>query len=363
MGHVAAMAGTSSPSGAPSEKGLRRFSRLLRYVRPYRSRMVIGIVLLALVGLAEGLIALMITPVFDRILNPGALDSRLVLLRLPSGRNIYLNSFLPPAVHYVWTIFAIAFVGLYAAKAVAEYFGTIQIQYAGLAAVTDLRNRIYEKIVRQPIGFFQQQTTGRLMSTVINDVERVRTTLSETLASLFQQGFTLFSLVIVLLLINWKLALGSAILVPPVLWPVRKLGPRIRRSVESSQARLGDLSQILQETLSGNRVVKAFAMEDFEVARFRAAARNLLFRQHALDSPGGARFSADGLAERGGDRRGAALRPQSNRAQRHDAGNFRNVWLRADQGISTGSGHRRYLSAIRAGPWSHGPGILLSGTG
>jgi subfamily B ATP-binding cassette protein MsbA len=262
---------------APPEKGLRRFRRLLKFVRPYRSRLVVGIVLLAFVGLAEGLITLMIAPIFDRILNPAALDTRLKLLTLPgSGKIIYLNSFFPATVRYVWTIFAIAFVGLYAAKAVAEYFGVIQIQYAGLAAVTDLRNRIYEKLIRQPMGFFQQQTTGRLMSAVINDVERVRTTLSETLASLFQQSFTLLALVVVLLLINWKLALGSAILVPPVLWPVRKLGPRIRRSVESSQQRLGDLSQILQETLSGNRVVKAFAMEEFEIARFRAAARNVL---------------------------------------------------------------------------------------
>ncbi len=71
-------------------------------------------------------------------------------------------------------------------KAVAEYFGIVEIQYVGQAAITDLRNQIYEKLVRQPIGFFQQQTTGRLMSAVINDVDRARSTLSDTLASFFQ---------------------------------------------------------------------------------------------------------------------------------------------------------------------------------
>ena len=88
----------------------------------------------------------------------------------------------------------------------------------------------------------------------------------------------------VLAVTNWRMTLGSAVFVPMILWPARRLGRRIRRSVESSQSRLGELSQILQETLSGNRVVKAFGMERFEVGRFRAAARPPAARKHALDS-------------------------------------------------------------------------------
>jgi len=263
-------------ANAPSKGGTSELRRLLRYVHPYRLQLAMGIAALALTGFAEGLVALMVTPVFDRILNPHSGDSRLPLVTLPfGGRTIYLNSFMPQ-IHYVGAVFAISFIVITAAKALSEYFGTVQIQYAGLAAITDLRNQIYEKLVRQPIGFFERNTTGRLMSAVINDVERVRPTLSETLASFFQQVFTLFFLVVVLLLTDWKMTLASVIFLPPVLWPVRKLGPRIRRSVETSQARLAELSQILQETLSGNRVVKAFGMEQFEVDRFRAAARNLL---------------------------------------------------------------------------------------
>jgi subfamily B ATP-binding cassette protein MsbA len=271
-------AGSRRPGGeARPEASLQRLRQLLRYIRPYRAQMVTGVLSLAFVGFAEGLIALMITPVFDQILNRQSSDPRLALLTVPfSQRVIYLNSFLPQAVRHVGTVFAIAFIGLVALKAFAEYFGTVRILHAGVAAITDLRNQIYEKLVRQPIGFFQQETTGRLMSTVINDVERVRTTVSETLAAFFQQSFTLVFLLAVLLHTDWKMTLGSAILVPPVLWPVRKLGPRIRRSVETSQLRLADLSQILQETLSGNRVVKAFGMEQFEVDRFRAAGRDLL---------------------------------------------------------------------------------------
>jgi ATP-binding cassette, subfamily B, bacterial MsbA len=250
--------------------------RLLRYARPYRARLAAGVVALAMLGLVEGLIALMITPALDRILNPASDDPSLPLVRLPGNHTIYLNSFVPSHIRWVWTVFSIVLVVLFIGKLVAEYLGTVQIQYVGQASVTDLRNQVYEKLVRQPIGVLQQRSTGRLMSTVINDVERVRLTLSESLALFFRHIFTFFFMALVLVVINWRMALGSAVLLPLVLWPVSRLGKRIRRSTESSQSHLGELSQILQETLSGNRVVKAFSMERFEIARFRAVARRLL---------------------------------------------------------------------------------------
>jgi ATP-binding cassette, subfamily B, bacterial MsbA len=139
-----------------------------------------------------------------------------------------------------------------------------------------LRNQVYARLIRQPMGFFQHNSTGRLHSTVINDVERTRIALSEYLADLFQKGFTFLVFVSVLLVVNWKMALGAAFLLPLVILPVNKFGRKIRRSAETSQSRLGDLSQILQETVSGNRVVKAFGMEPFEIRKFREASKRLL---------------------------------------------------------------------------------------
>jgi len=251
--------------------------RLLRYVRPYRARLAAGIAALVLVGLAEGLVALMITPLFDRILNPSNLDPRLPLVTLPfGGPTVFLNSLVPGGLQYVWAVYALALVVLFAVKAVAEFYGVLQVQSVGLYAVTDLRNQVYEKLVRQPAGFFLRQPLGRLMSAVVNDVERVRNTLSESLAVLCRQAMTFFFLVVVLLITDWRMALASMVLVPAVVWPVGKLGRRVRRSVESGQSRLGELTQILQETFSGNRVVKAFGMEGFEIRRFREAGRRLL---------------------------------------------------------------------------------------
>jgi ATP-binding cassette, subfamily B, bacterial MsbA len=253
------------------------FGRLLHYIKPYRTRLTVGIVCLSLVGLAEGLIALLIAPILDTVLKPAATDNRLYLIQNPfTHQPIYLNSFLPSQIHSVGTVFSIAILVVFIGKGISEFFGNVLVQYAGIAGVTDLRNQVYARVIRQPIGFFQDHPTGRLMSTVINDVERVRNTFSEYLAVGFRHIFTLFFLLIVLLLSSWKMTLGSILLAPLVVWPARTLGKRIRRSTEKIQAGMAELSEILQETISGNRVVKAFGMEDFEIAKFRDSARRLL---------------------------------------------------------------------------------------
>jgi subfamily B ATP-binding cassette protein MsbA len=261
-------------------------------VRPYSGRLALAVVLMGLVGLAEGLTALMIIPVVDFVLEPRAAADTIPLLQVPfTDYTVHLDAFFPDSVQHVWTVFAISLAVLFIGKGIAEFLGNTMTQYVGHAAVTDLRNQLYARLIRQPMGFFEFQPTGRLISAVISDVERVRAALSEWLADFFRQSFTLFFLFLVLLRLDWRLTLGSLVLIPLVVIPVARLGRRIRGATHASQARLAELSQILQETASGNRVVKAFGMESFEMEKFRATARRLLrenmrwIRAHALTSP------------------------------------------------------------------------------
>jgi ATP-binding cassette, subfamily B, bacterial MsbA len=251
--------------------------RLLSYVWPYSLRLMVGIALLAFVAVAEGIVGLLITPAVDHVLNPAVFGRTIKLLTLPwSGQAIYLNDFFPPRIHNVWTIFTITFASVFFAKAIAEYLGTVEIYHAGFSAMTDLRNRVFAKILRQPIGFFRDHPTGKLLSVVINDVDRTRPALGEFLVDLFQKGLAFLVFVSILLVINWKMALATGVLLPLVVLPINKFGRKIRRSAENTQLRLGDVTQILQETTSGNRVVKAFGMEHFEIRKFGEAARRLL---------------------------------------------------------------------------------------
>jgi len=161
-------------------------------------------------------------------------------------------------------------------KASPKYLGVTQIQYVGQAAVTRLRNQVYAKIIRQPIGFFQTNPTGRLLSTTINDVERTRIALSEYLCRPVPKRLHADCVLSGCRCAQLEDGAGNGHSAAAGCRSCRKAGKKIRRSSENSQSRLGDLSQILQETVSGNRVVKAFGMEDFEIAKFKFTAQRLL---------------------------------------------------------------------------------------
>ena len=255
------------------------FRRLLGTVRLYRARLGLGVAFLVIAGAGNAMVALLIRPILDSVLDPkgqaaGALTP---LVTLPWNKHIvYLNSFYPPWIKNSWPVFAIALLFIFVVKGLTEFAGTMIVQYVGLSAVTDLRNRVYAKLLRQPIGFFQHHTIGRLMSATINDVERVRIAMSEYLADFFLQAFSFAALAAVVLIVNWKMALGAMVFLPAVLLPIGKLGKLIRKSVQKSQTRLGEMNQMIQEGVAGNRVVKAFGMENFEIGRFRDTARRLL---------------------------------------------------------------------------------------
>jgi len=262
---------------APRMTQSEEIRRLLRYLRPYTALLGLGVILMAVAGIVDGLVAFSIRPIFEVILDPQATSHSLTLFQIPGTQHVVnLNSFVPFHIRPVGTVFAVAVLLMFLVGGLTEFLGSIVIQYVGLSGITDLRNQVYEKVVQQPVGFFHHNPVGRVMSAVMTDIEQLRAVFSDWLAELFRQGFTLIVLVAVLLIVNWRMALGSAILIPLVLVPVGKLGRRIRRSSEKSRARLADLSQILQETISGNRVVKAFGMEGFEIRRFREAGRKLL---------------------------------------------------------------------------------------
>ena len=251
--------------------------RLLAFLKPYSFRFVAAFLLMALVGACEALTAFLIKPAFDRVLAPGADAGKIVLFQWPfGGPPIYLQTFFPSWIHNAWTIVAISIVSVTLIKGVAEFLATYFINFIGHSVVRDLRNLLYSKIIQQSMAFFTRTSTGRLMSAVTSDIERIQFAVSQTAADFLKQSFTLIGLLGVLFYVDWKLALGSLILVPLVVLPSRNFGRYIRISSRSSQDKMAELNNVLQETFSGIRIVKAFGMERLEVEKFKAATRRLL---------------------------------------------------------------------------------------
>jgi subfamily B ATP-binding cassette protein MsbA len=147
----------------------------------------------------------------------------------------------------------------------------------GLRIVTDLRNKLYEHIQRQSLAFFTEHPTGVLMSRITNDVQSVQTASAEAITSLVKDTFTLLSLIGVIFYTDWKLALISIVVFPLTIYPISFFGKKMRHVTKSTQITMGNLTSLLQETISGTRIVKAFSMEHYESNRF-AAENEKLFK-------------------------------------------------------------------------------------
>ena len=271
---------------------MRHAWRLVRYIRPYALQLLAAVVLLALVGLLDAFRVLLVGPIFDRVLHPASQSSNLLLFTIPwSHRSIYLQQLVPEHFHNAWTIVAFALVASTVAKGLFDYAGTYLVNYAGFGLITDLRDDLYNAVLRRSVAFFHKHATGTLLSTLINDIERVQMAMSAVLAEFLQQFFALIFTAFVVVLLGGKLAWVLLLFIPFIAVSMHRIGRRVRRTTRRGQDKLAEIHNILHETITGNRIVKAFGMELWEAVRFRGAAKRLFranlrsVRAAALSSP------------------------------------------------------------------------------
>jgi len=168
---------------------------------------------------------------------------------------------------------------LYAVKGLFSYFATYLMSWVGQRAVMDLRNRLYQHVIRQSVGFFKRKSTGTLISHITNDVEKIQQAVSEALGDLLMQSFALVGYGALLFYYDFWLAVVCLVTAPLAVYPLVTLGRKLRRITDTGLERWRDISNILHEAISGSRIVKAFRMEAFETERFETAT-NRLFRSN-----------------------------------------------------------------------------------
>ncbi|MGA8490842.1 MAG: ABC transporter ATP-binding protein [Terriglobales bacterium] len=255
---------------------MRQLTRLIRYVAPYWWPVGASVLLMAAVGLLDAFRLLLIGPIFDRVLNPGSQSREMQLFTIPgSGHPIYLQEFVPSHFQNPWTVVAFALVAATVLKGICDYAGTYLVNYAGFGMITDLRNDLYDSILQRSAAFFYKHTTGTLVSTIVNDVERVQYAMSSVLAEFLQQFFTFIFTALVVVALGRQFAWVLVLFVPVIIFSAGRIGRRVRHTTRRGQDKLADIQNILHETITGNRIVKAFSMERWEIARFRDAAQRL----------------------------------------------------------------------------------------
>ena len=218
------------------------YKRLLQLARPHWLKFLLATLCMGIVGAATGASAFLVKPAIDN-----------VFLK----RDIVALKWIPFAVMVVFLL-----------KSLGNYGQTVLMSFIGQRVVTDLRNRLYRHIQLQPLSFFTKNPTGTLMSRLTNDVTLVQGAVSEAVTSIFKDSFSLISLIFVIFYQDWKMAIIAFLVFPVAIYPVAVLGRKMRQITNRTQVTIGSLTSLLQETISGNRIVKAFGMENYENDRF-----------------------------------------------------------------------------------------------
>jgi subfamily B ATP-binding cassette protein MsbA len=172
-------------------------------------------------------------------------------------------------------VLPLAILAVAAVKALFSYGVGYLMAYVGNRVVADIRQELFQQLMRMPIGFHDSNTSGRLVSRIVNDVGLMANAASSVVKDMFQNALTFLAMVGVILYQDWKLAGISLVVIPLAGLTMVRVGKRLKKLAASGQAQMGDMSSTLQETFAGIRVVKAFGREDAEAGRFQA--RNQAF--------------------------------------------------------------------------------------
>jgi subfamily B ATP-binding cassette protein MsbA len=274
--------------------------RLLRYFIPYRGRVAVALLAMALVALSSGALLYFFRSLFDDVLTPAGTSpvalrgagtaARGLLKRADVGYAAFKALLASRGLDLRIAVPVLLFAALLA-KNVFSYLSEYAFNGIGLAMVRDLRADAYDRLLRQSSRFFTDASTGDLMSRLLGDVELVQGAFGTRIADLFQGVLTILVMLVYVLSLNPRLTFFSLIVAPLLVWPVIEISRKLGKTTFSSRERMGEIGEILQETIRGHRVVKTYGMESFESSRFREANERYFrvnrkaIRIQALSSP------------------------------------------------------------------------------
>jgi len=223
---------------------LKNYRRLLRYLRPYVwPYFTIAMVCMAGYSATSGALPFLVQRVIDDVF---AQKDKTSLFYLP-----------------------FLIIGVFAFRGLVNFGDHYLTDYVGLRIINDVRDGLNRHLQSLSLSFFQRHPTGTLISRVTNDVSLVRSALTDSVASLIRDTTSLLALIVVAFLKDWVLATIAFVVFPASVLPITRMSKKIKRFTKRGQVAKGNLTNLLQESIQGNRIVKAFGMEKYEIDRFQ----------------------------------------------------------------------------------------------
>jgi len=219
------------------------YRRLLNYVRPYRGRLILSVIASVGVAGSDAVAAKLVQPFIDWIVVEVRAD---------------LIKWVPLMV-----------IGLALFKGGARYFQEYFIRTVGQLVMRDIRDEVFGHTLSLSMRYFSRSSTGSIMSRVTNDVTIMQSAVAEVLVGLLKEGMTLVALTGVAFYTDWKLAAIAFVILPLAGGPASAIGKRIKGYSRRGQAAMGDVTMVLEQALSGIKVIKSFGTEEDEDRKFR----------------------------------------------------------------------------------------------
>ncbi len=251
----------------------QRYKRLLGYAKPYRSRLIAGMLMLALVSLIEPVITIAFSQILDRAFVP---DAGLVTPQLISGvavpvspvAALPMQSALAKSPFFsgltdllrglpiMW--FPLLLVAIFAVRGAANFLGDLALHWVSSRVVFDLRQITFAHLLRLPVSFFDRNAAAELTSKITFDTQQIGAVTSQALTTLVQDSLKLVVALVMMASISLKLTLGVFVIAPIVAVVVRLLTKRLRAASVALQSQMGELSRFADEGLSNQRSIKIY---------------------------------------------------------------------------------------------------------
>ncbi len=222
---------------------MNSYKRLLFFVKPYISRLIIAMLCMIIAALAYLVVPWLIKDVVDKVL---------------ASKDIMMLN-----------IIVVGIVVLFFIRGICVYWQTYLMSYIGQRVIIDIREAMYVHLQKLSLRYFDKRKTGVVMSNLTNDVGALQAALVDNLVAFITEAVTLIGSLGSMLYLDWKLTLLTLVIVPLVLGITNIFGKKLRIAGHDVQGRVADITSLLQETISGVRVVRSFARENYEVDRFR----------------------------------------------------------------------------------------------
>jgi len=250
------------------------YRRLLAMVKPYWLKLVGAMICMVFASFLTALQAFLVKPALDGVFlkREGIpIWVKNIIIQL------HLDSLLLKKDMEMLLLLPIAIILLFFFKGFFEYGQAYLMNFVGLRIVADIREKLYNHLQTLSLSFFTRTPTGILISRITNDVNLIQGSVSNTITGLLKDMFTMLGLIGVVFYRDWKLGIIGFLIFPLAIIPIKEFGKRLRKFSRKSQQRMGSITTFLHETIAGNRIVKAFNMEEYEKRRF-AEENNRFFK-------------------------------------------------------------------------------------